>query len=111
MIGLVQVATVVAGFGGLGFVMKQRGYPDAEKLGFLVWNPLAIFLRENGVSFLFVSLAWVFCAAVVKRKSRGVYLYRVALTVGLLIAAGLLWAFLFAIVHPIARFPVTELRQ
>jgi len=91
---------VVAGFIALGIVLKMCGYPDNPTVR---WNPLALFLREQGVWLLLLPVAWVAVASYVQRLDRGLFCDRVAWIIGLCIAVLITGLFLYAAVFPYTR--------
>lgn len=96
-LALAQILLVLLGFVGLGAVLKLSGYPEFTHLR---WNPIALFLRHHPVAFLIFPLLWTLFAALAERTERGALSSGVAHMVGLILAAGILGAYLYASLHP-----------
>lgn len=101
VMGLVQIVCVVVGFFALGIVLKISGYPDGNPLA--VWSPVAVFLRTYGLLLLMVPILWVGLAVFSVHRDRGFFQERVALLLGVIVAAGLVGAFLYACVFRFDR--------
>lgn len=91
--GLLQVVAVVVGFLALGVVMKFNGYPDETVIR---WNPLARGLREYGVWFLLVPVAWMLATIVIWHYAKIESAFDFAIGFGYLFAIVILILFLWA---------------
>ena len=96
---VVMMAVVVLGFIAVGIMLKVNGYPHGELADFVRWNPLAVFLRKDGMYLLWVPVVWTFVAVVAQRRDRG-RLYAGTFWVGVALTVSMLAMFITAIAKP-----------
>lgn len=100
ILALVQTLLVVAGFLGLGIVLKMAGWPHDDTVE---WRPFAVFLRQHGFVLLVLPVLWTIYGVSAERVDRGVLSYRAACIVGVCIAVSIISAFIYAACFPYTR--------
>jgi len=97
ILATVQVVSLILGFFGLGLVLKAHGYPETNVFR---WSPWALFLREYGLWFLALPILWASYASLAVRRDRGIFSPSLAVGVGLVLTAGIVFCFFYAMMWP-----------
>ncbi len=98
LISLVQAATLLLGFLGLGIVMGSLGWGD-ETSSFR-FRPLAMFLRNSSVALAPVPVLWTAAACWSGTRAEGGVLFKAILGFGIVLCGILLFMFLACIFSP-----------
>jgi hypothetical protein len=108
IVAILQLMLVMMGFFALGAVLKASGYPDdpgfPASLSRVVWSPLALILRHDGLFLLFVPIAWTVFASFSQNR-RIIFSLDAWLIIGVIIAAAIILLFVYACFHRYAVVP------
>jgi hypothetical protein len=65
VIGLIQVGIIVGGILFVSACLRAFGYPSNDNFR---WNPVAVFIRSAGLTFLLLPIIWTLVAVLVERN-------------------------------------------
>lgn len=100
-IAVLQTTLVVMGFLILPGIFKLWGYPVEPQFFGYRWNPLSLWLRQYGPWLLVLPAFWVAFVSVAQRRGRGFFSQRLALIIGVCLAALIILLFLYAATYPV----------
>jgi len=108
IVASLQLMLVTFGFLALSITLRAEGYPHdppfMASLGRVVWSPLTLLLRRDGLVLLCVPVAWAIFSSLSETRpvvfSQGVWLI-----IGVVIGVAIIFLFLYACVHRYAVVP------
>ena len=108
ILALSLLTLVTLGFFALGIVLKIAGYPMdppfMASLGRVVWNPIALLLRNYGLVLLFVPAVWA-TAASLSQSRPIVFSFSAWLIIGSALSIAIISHFIYACTHRYAVVP------